>query len=114
MDCFETFFAIVIICINDDERSINHIFSRKHGLTGSPRLCPAFRQSSRDIVNILESIVHSYIMRRANGGNTITDDLFELFLDILADDKYYMVETSFNRIMDRVIHDDMSSIIHRL
>ena len=30
-------------------------------------------------------------MRRANGGNAITDDLFELFLDILTDDKHYMV-----------------------
>ena len=39
-------------------------------------------------------------MRRANGGNTFTDNLFELFLDILANDKYYMVETSFNRIVD--------------
>jgi len=35
-----------------------------------------------------------------NRGNAITDDLFELILNILADDKYYMVEASFNRIMD--------------
>ena len=42
-------------------------------------------------------------MRRANGGNAITNNLFELFLDILTDDKYYMVETSFNRIMDVLV-----------
>ena len=35
------------------------------------------------------------------------NDLFEFLLDILTDDKYHMIETSFNRIMNRVIHDDM-------
>ena len=35
----------------------------------SPRLCTAFRQSSRNILNILESIVYSYIMIGANGSN---------------------------------------------
>ena len=100
MNSLEAFFTIVVICIDDNERSINHIFRCKDGLASPPRLCPAFRQSSRDVVDILESVVHSYIVRRANGGNTITDDLFEFFLDILTDDKYYMVETSLNRIMD--------------
>ena len=100
MNRLEAFLSIVIICIDHNERSINHIFRCKDGLTSSPRLCPAFRQSSRDIVNILESIVHSYIMRRANGGNAITDNLFKLLLDILTDDKYYMVESSLNCIMN--------------
>ena len=112
MNSLKTFLAVVIVCIDHNERGINHIFSSKHSLTGSPRLCPAFWQSSRDIVNILKSIVNSYIMRRANGGNAITDDLFEFLLNILTYNKYYMIETSFNRIMNRVIHDDMTSIIH--
>ena len=100
MDGLKAFLAIVIISIDYYEWSINHFLCCKHSLTGSPRFCTTFWQSSRDIVNILESIVNSYIVRRANGGNAITDDLFELLLDILTDDKYYMVETSFNRIMD--------------
>ena len=74
MNGLEALLTVVIVCIDDNERSINHIFSSKHSLTGSPRFCTTFRQSSRDIVNILESIVNSYIMRRANGGNAITDD----------------------------------------
>ena len=64
------------------------------------RLCTTFRQNARNIIDILKSIIHCYIMRRTNGGNAITDDLFELFLNILTDNKYYMVETSLNRIMD--------------
>ena len=53
-------------------------------------------------------------MRSANGSNAITNNLFELFLDILTDEKYNVVETLLNRTMDRVVHDDMSSIIYRL
>ena len=32
--------------------------------------------------------------------DTLTDNLFELLLDILTDDKYHMVEASLKRIMD--------------
>ena len=41
-------------------------------------------------------------MRRANRSNTIADHFFELLLDILTDNKYHIIETSLNRIMDRV------------
>ena len=58
MNSLETFFAIVIICIDDDERGLDDLLRCKHGLTGSPRLCTAFRQSPRNIVNVLESIIH--------------------------------------------------------
>ena len=43
--------------------------------------------------------------------NSMTDNLFKLLLDILTDDKYYMVEACFNRIMNREIHDDMCLIL---
>ena len=43
-------------------------------------------------LHILESVVHSYIMRSANRGNAVSDDLFELLLNILTNDKYHMIE----------------------
>ena len=43
--------------IDDDKRSLDDLLRCKHSLTGSPRLCPAFWQSSRDIIDILESIL---------------------------------------------------------
>ena len=51
-------------------------------------------------------------MRGANRGNTITDDLFELLLDILANNKDHMVEACLNRIVNRVIHDDIVHVIN--
>ena len=53
---------IVIICIDDDERSFNYVLRCKHSLSGSPRLCTAFWKFSRNIADILESVVHSYIV----------------------------------------------------
>ena len=114
MNSLETFFAIVIICIDDDERGLDDLLRCKHGLTSSPRLCTAFRQSPRNIVNVLESIIHRHIMGSADSFDTLTDNLFELLLDILTDDKYHMVEASLKRIMDGIIHDNMPRIIHRL
>ena len=100
MDGLEAFLAIVIICINHNERSLDDLLRCEHSLTGSPRLCPTCRKFSRNIVNILKCVVHSYIVGLANGGNAITDDLFKLLLNILANNKYYMVETCLNRIVD--------------
>ena len=75
MDCLKSFLAVVIVCIDDYKRCIENLLCRKHSLTGSPRLCTTFRQSSRNIVNILESVVYSYIVRGTNGGNAITNSL---------------------------------------
>ena len=100
MDGTETFLAIVVIGIDHDERCAKNILCCKHGLTGSPRFCTAFRQSARDVVTILERVVYRYLMIGADRGDAITDHLFELLLDILADNKNYMVETGLDCIMD--------------
>ena len=100
MDSLESFLAIVIVCINYNERGINHIFRSKHSLSSSPRLCTACRKFSRNIVDILKCVVHSYIMSGANRSNTFTDYLFEFLLNILTDNKYHMIETSLNRIVN--------------
>ena len=114
MDSLKALLAVVIVCIDHNKRCIKNFLCSKHSLTGSPWLCTAFRQSSRNVVDILESIVYRYIVRGTNGCNTITDDLLELLLDILTDDKDYMIEACLNCVMDRVIYDDVIRSIHRL
>ena len=113
MDGFEAFLSIVIICIYDNERGLDDILCCKDCLPRPPRLCTSFRQSSRNVVDILESVVYSYVVRGANGGNATTNDLFELLLDILTDDKYHMIEACFDCIMDGIVHDDVIRSIHR-
>ena len=114
MDSPEALLAIVIVRINHNERCVENLLRCKHSLSGSPRLRSSFRQNPRDIVNILKSIIHGYIMRRANGGNAITDHLFKFLLNLLADNKYHMVEACLNGIMDGIVYDNMTSIIDRL
>ena len=62
MNCIESLFAIVIICIDHNERSLDDLLRYKHGLTSSPRLCTSFRHSSRNVVDIPESVVNSYVV----------------------------------------------------
>ncbi|WP_291221806.1 chromate transporter [Gemmiger sp.] len=38
-------------------------------------------------------------MRRANGGNAITDDLFELFLNILTDSSILLIASALKNLM---------------
>ena len=104
MDSLEALLAVVIVCIDHDERGINHIFSSKHGLPSSPRLCTACRKFSRNIVDILESVVYSHIVRRTNGSNTITDDLFELLLDILTDASQTYKDIHSNSVATLYVH----------
>ena len=74
----------------------------KHSLTG-----PLPTILYVPLAEFLECIIHGYIIYCTDSFNTLTDHLFELFLDILTDNKYYMVEASLNCIMNRVIHDNM-------
>ena len=47
-------------------------------------------------------------MSRANSCDTIADHLFELFLDILTDNKYYFIKSGFDSVMNGIIHDDLT------
>ena len=72
-DAIEAGFNHVVFIIRKDiekefKEVIGDLLRCKDGLASPPRLCPAFRQNSRDVVDILESVVHSYIMSRADSG----------------------------------------------
>ena len=59
------------------------------------------------LAEFLECIIQDYIIYCTDSFNTLTDHLFELFFNILTDNKYYMIKACFNGIMDWIIHDDM-------
>ena len=110
----EAFLTIVIICIDHDERSVNHVLCCKHSLASSPRLCPIFRKSSRDIVDILKSVINGHIMLFTGLSDTVTNDFFEFLFDIFPDNKYNMSEACLDCIMDQGVHDDMIRCIYWL
>ena len=110
----ETFLSIIIICINYNKRRIDQILRCKHRLSGSPRLRSSLRKFTWDILDILECIIHLHIVLRTDIRDTIADYVLKIFLNILTDNKDHMVETCFDRIVHRVIHNNMILCIHRL
>ena len=65
------------------------------------------------IIDILKSIIYSHIMLAADTCNSVTNDFFEFILNILTDNKNHLVKSGFDCIMNRIIHNDMSSFIYR-
>ena len=45
--------------------------------------------------------------------NAVSDDFAEIRFQILADDKNDLVKSSFQRIMDRIIHNDLAARSYR-
>ena len=90
---FKCFFSIIIICIDYKEWSIHHIFTAKNCLTCSPRFCSSCEFSAeffRNIIKLLKCICHFYFFF-----NTVANDLFEIFLEIFADNEYNFVKPCF-------------------
>ena len=110
----QTLFSVIVICIDDHERRFQHLFCGQHRLPCAPGLCAPFRELTRDIVQILEGIVHRHALRCTHGSDPVPDHLPELCLDVLADHEYHMVEPCLDRIMDGIIHNDMPPAVHRL
>ena len=84
---------LVIICIDYKEWSIHHIFTAKNCLTCSPRFCSSCEFSAEffwNIIKLLKCICYFYFFF-----NTVANDLFEIFLEIFADNEYNFVKPCF-------------------
>ena len=65
-------------------------------------------------MNILECVIYDYLMRRTDCRNTVSDHITELLLNVPADNKYHAVKARLDRIMDRVVHDDVTACVNGL
>ena len=105
-----SFFSIIIICIDNNKRLIQNLLCRKYSLSGSPgfRAVSRFRKSLRQIIKLLE-----YIFYFRNFLNTLADHSAKLFFQIFTDNKHYFVKSGFQRIVDGIIHNNLSTWSHR-
>ena len=62
----------------------------------------------RKRIQLLKCIFHM-----GNLLNAVSNDLPEIFLKILADDKNNLIKSGCQRVMDRIIHNDFSSRTYR-
>ena len=63
---FEAFFAVIVICINDNKWCIQKLLLSQYRLSSSPWLGTAFRKSSRNIMYVLEHIGNTHTVLCAN------------------------------------------------
>ena len=109
----EALLAVVVIGIDHNERRVHHLFGGQHRLAGAPGLGPPLGEGPRDVVQVLEGVVHRHPMGGADGGNPVADDLPEFRFDVPADYKDHVAEPGLDGVMNRVIHDDMAGGVHR-
>ena len=110
------FLAVVVIGIDDDERLSEQLPGRQNRLTGAPGLFPVcgHLEAGGNVLHILECIMNLYIQASAQRLNPVANPAAEVRLNVLADDKNQLVESSFNGIVDGVVHDDFIIQAHRL
>ena len=106
----ERLFSIIIIRIDDYKRFVDRSLAGKHRLTGSPRFRSAFRllESFRQSIQFLEYVTDIHQLF-----HTFSDGFPEIFFQVFADDEHYFIESGFDRIMDGIIHDNLSVRSHR-
>ena len=108
----ECLFPIVVICIDHDKRLVDQILCGKNRLTGPPWLYPSLRHHTicRNVMQILKGICQLYAQPCTHRLQPASDPLPEIRLNILADHKYNLIKSGLDRIMDRIIHNDL--IVH--
>ena len=98
-------FSIVVICIDNSEWLGKDFLCCQYGMSGSPWLGTVcrFPEISRKIIDLLECISNL-----CNLGDTVSDHSFELILKVFTDNKYNLVESCLQCIMDRIVHNDLT------
>ena len=104
--------AVVIVGVDDGEGGINELLGGKHGLTGAPGFGPSFGQGAGDVRQGLEAVAYLYTVGKAERLDPIADDLPEIFLDILADNKENLVKSCLDGVVDGVIHNNMAGSVY--
>ena len=145
---FETFLAVVIVCIDDDKRSLDNggvtrgickmddqnnlteVVETKNIVktaTGAEVDGVAVDVNSLvsmnmwgltpEFLDVLEEGFKEFFEKEVPGNPLKAEYLIPIFIGELLEQgkmSVKVLKTSLDRIMDRVIHDDMSSIIHWL
>ena len=90
MNLDKAFFSIIIVCIDDSERSIDDILAAEDGMSGAEGFLTAFRygKAFRKSIQLLVCVSDiGYFL------DAVSNDFLEIFLQIFADDEDDAVET---------------------
>ena len=110
MHLYVGFFSVVVICIDNSEWLGKDFLCCQYSVSGSPWLGTVrrFCKIARKIVDLLECISNF-----CNVGDTVSDHFFEFIFKVFADDKYDLVESCLQCIMDGIVHNDLALRAYR-
>ena len=110
VNLLKSLFAIVIIRIDNDKRFMNHLLRTQDRLAGSPWLRPVRRLliAFREICKLLKCVLN-----RGNLLDTTPDDLLKILFQILPDNEHDLVKSGLQRVMNRIVHDDLTTGSYR-
>ena len=97
--------AVKIISIDDGKRTVDQISDLDQRMRCTPGLRPASRHGKalRQLIDFLKCI-----FTICNFFDPVSDDLTEILLDVLTNDKNDLIETGLQRIMHGIVHDDLT------
>ena len=89
---------------------MNHLLRTQDRLAGSPWLRPVRRLliAFREICKLLKCVLN-----RGNLLDTTPDDLLKILFQILPDNEHDLVKSGLQRVMNRIVHDDLTTGSYR-
>ena len=102
--------AVIIVGVQHGEGAIHGVTGAGDGVTRAPRLGAALGNGVAlgNLIHLLEHVLHLEVLLHA-----IADDLAEISLDLLLDDKDHLAETGLPCIVHGKVDDDVALIVHR-
>lgn len=83
-------------------------------MTGAPRLYSPCRDFSGDVAEFLKGIRYLDAEGSAHALDPVADSGLEIRLDIMTDDEDDPAKACGDRVVDRIVNDDMPTVVNRL
>ena len=99
---FEAVAAIIVVAIDNGKRFVDYVLTHHQCMVGAPGFC-TFRRASKSFGECIQRLEHHF------GGNMIFvfREHFgtEIFFKVFSNNEHHLSESTFNGIVDRVVHD---------
>ena len=111
VDLLKSLFSIIIVRIDDDKWLMDHLLRAQNRLARSPWFRPVcgLLISSRKIGKFLIRVLY-----RGNLLDPSPYDLLKVLLQVLPDDEHDLVKSGLQRVMNRIVHDNLTTGSYRL
>ena len=103
--------AVVVVGVDDRERTVDEVLCCQHGVAGAPGLDAPLRDGKAcgQFVQLLEGVFHVHSL-----GHAVADGGLERRLDLMLDDEDHRLKACAAGVVERIVHDDLAVRAHRV